>query len=202
MGCGDVALRGLVLSIPSSCSILSLMVFSFSRVACRRSSSDALVPFGFSTPLNMTLYRSNLISGISMLSKPVLPLETEGVGSRMLGHVGSWTGASSSGSVLDLITMGLCFGAILPPTVLLLAGITDSLDTDFVINEMLRSASTASATLGVSACLLLPNSPNSLLFCVFVLCTAGSGVCTGGGEWLIWMDVCDCGCHPASGLPT
>jgi hypothetical protein len=33
-----------------------------------------------------------------------------------------------------------------------------------------------------------------------VLCTVGSGVCTGGGEWLIWAD--DCGCHPACGPPT
>jgi hypothetical protein len=57
VGCGDVALLGLVLSLPSSLSILSLMVFSFSKVACRLSSSVDLVSFSFSfnTPLNMTL---------------------------------------------------------------------------------------------------------------------------------------------------
>jgi hypothetical protein len=181
MGCGEVALRCRVFSIASSVSILSLMVLSFSRVACRRSSSDDLVPFGFNTPLNMTLYRSSLISGISTLRNPALPVETEGPGFERPGELGSWA-AGSGRSVVGLITIGVCFGAFLPATVLLLAGARSSLDPD----EALRLTSAASTTFGGSACFLPPNSePNSLLFCVFVLRTAGSGVCTGEVTWLI-----------------
>jgi hypothetical protein len=200
MGCGDVALRGRIPSLSSSFSSSSLMVFSLSRVACRRSNSDDLVPLGFNTPLNMTLYRSSLMSGISMLRSPPPLGEAERMGSEMIGTLASWTVISGCGSGFGLTMIGLCFGAFLPATVLLLTGPASTLDTEAVTDEVLRFASTASATLGGSACFLLPNKPNSLLFCVLVLCTVGSGVCTGGGEWLIWAD--DCGCHPACGPPT
>jgi hypothetical protein len=185
MGCGEVALRGLVFSFASSVSILSLMVLSFSRVACRRSSSDDLVPFGFNTPLNMTLYRSSLISGISTSRNPALPVEREGLGSETPGQVGSWTLRPGS-SVVGLIMIGVCFGAFLPATVLLLTGARSSLDPDAVIDEALRLVSAPSTLLGGPACFLPPNNePNSLLFCVLVLRTGGSGVCTGEGTWVI-----------------
>jgi hypothetical protein len=58
-----------------------LAVLSFSRVACRLSSSDDLLLFGFSTPLNMTLYRSSLISGISTSNKPAPLVGRDGTGS-------------------------------------------------------------------------------------------------------------------------
>jgi hypothetical protein len=170
MGCGDVALRGLVVSPPSKCSILSLMVLSFSSVAWRRSNKDDFVPFGFSTPLNMTLYRSNLISGMSTVSNPVLLVEIEGRGFEMIGTLGLGAAASACGSVIDLMMMGLCLGIFLLATVLLLVGAAASLDAVAVIDEVLRFASTVWTTLAGSACFLPPNKePNSLLFCVFVL---------------------------------
>jgi hypothetical protein len=169
MGCGEVALRGFVLSCPSRCSILSLMVLSLSSVAWRRSNRDDLVPFGFSTPLNMTLYRSSLMSGMSMLSSPVPPVEAEGMGAEMTGTSGCGTTASAWDIVIDLMTMGLCFGVFLPATVWLLVGVEVSFETVRVADEVLRFASAFSAALGGSACFLLPNNePNSLLFCVFV----------------------------------
>jgi hypothetical protein len=66
-GWGDVARRCLIRSFSSSsCRILSLIVFNFSSVACRRASSDELVAWGFRTLPNMTLYLSILMLGISM----------------------------------------------------------------------------------------------------------------------------------------
>lgn len=74
-GCGDVALRCLALS--SSCTgsklkppLLPFMVFNRSNVACLLVSNDAagslsLLPLSFSTSLNIMLYRSILVSGIS-----------------------------------------------------------------------------------------------------------------------------------------
>lgn len=166
MGCGEVALRGFVLSCPSRCSILSLMVLSFSSVAWRRSNNDDLVPFGFNTPLNMTLYRSSLMSGMSMLSNPAPPVDVEGIGAETTGMFGCGTTASACDIVMDLMTMGLCFGVFLPATVLLLAGVDESLDTVGVTDEVLRFASALPMALGGSACFLLPNKPNSRLFCV------------------------------------
>jgi hypothetical protein len=195
MGCGEVALRGRVLS---SFSILSLMVLSFSRVAWRRSSREDLVPFGFSTPLNMTLYRSNLMSGMSTLRSPRPPAVTEGRGSEMVAQLGSSTTMSGCGSGCTSTMMGLCFGALLPPTVLLLAGRASALETGAGKAEVLRSVSTGAAALGGSACFLPPNSePKSLLFCVLVLWILGSAVDAGEGVELMWTDVC--GCHPACG---
>lgn len=168
MGCGEVALRGFALSCPSRCSILSLMVLSLSSVAWRRSKRDDLVPFGFNTPLNMTLYRSSRMSGMSMLSNPAPPVDAEGIGAETTGMPSWGTTASACDIVMDLMTMGLCFGVFLPATVLLLAGVDDSFDTvGMTDDEVLRFASALSAALGGSACFLLPNNePNSRLFCV------------------------------------
>ncbi|KAL2200476.1 hypothetical protein P885DRAFT_66158 [Corynascus similis CBS 632.67] len=116
IGCGDVARRGLVF---------------FSRVAWRRSNRD-LVPPGFNTPLNMTLYRSSLISGMSTLRNPAPLVEVEGMGSEMVGTFAGVTAVSVVGSVIDLIMMGLCFGVFLLATVLLLAGVAATLDTSCV----------------------------------------------------------------------
>jgi hypothetical protein len=193
-GCGEVALRGLVLSSTISSSLPSLMVFSFSRVACRLSSRDDFVPLAFNTPLNMTLYRSSLISGISTSSNPGLFVEREEEVPEILGQLSCGTAASENGSVFDLITMGLCFGVFL--TVLLLAGAASLLAPGTQVDETLRFTSLASGALGGSACFLPNSEPNSLRFCVFVLWIGGSGVCAGDGDELIWTDTCDCGCHP------
>lgn len=66
LGPGDVARRGLGSSSSLFWRSSSLIVFSRSRVACRRARSDEdefCVP---RTPPNMTLYRSILMLGISM----------------------------------------------------------------------------------------------------------------------------------------
>jgi hypothetical protein len=193
VGCGDDVDLRLSLSLPSS-SILSLMVFSFSSVACLLSSSDDLVPFGFKTPLNMMLYRSSLISGISMPSNPEPPVGMEGTGSEMAGQASAFWGTcwgtesgavtSTCGSVLDLMMIGLCLRVVFfPATVLLLAGATSSLAPDAAMDAVLRFGSTASLSFAGSELFLLPNKPNSLLFWVLVLWMVGSGMCcTGGGE--------------------
>lgn len=74
--CGEVArlVRPFSLAI-SSLTILSLIVLSFSSVACllARSEDMVLLPSGFKTPLNMMLYLSSRISGISTSKKLELP---------------------------------------------------------------------------------------------------------------------------------
>ena len=181
VGCGEVALRCLTtLLLPSSTPVLSFLVFSFSSVACRLSSSDDLGSFGFNTPLNMTLYRSSLISGISTLRKPGPPAELEDTGFGTLGQesscwrsrsaAGSRVGTSSSGSVLVLITMGVCFGVFLPATVLFLEGVALSAVLDDGVVVLFRLAAAVSAVLAELECLRPPNNEvNNLLFCVLVL---------------------------------
>lgn len=191
VGCGDVALRcgGLIRSL--SCS--SLMVLSFSSVACRRSRSDDFgllpAPLELNTPLNMMLYRSSLTSGISMSKRP-LPLgegdrtigeeDIEGTGSEVssLSSILMKFGRAGDEIVFDLMIIGLCFPAFVPPTVLLLAGVAASpLGAVTVMDTVLRFASAFSIVLGCSACFLPPNKDaNNLLFCVLVLWITGSGV--------------------------
>lgn len=68
------------------------MVLRRSRVACRRASNDDDELCGWRTPLNMTLYRSILILGISTLSKGPLSWGSWGSG----GGEGSGAGCSFS----------------------------------------------------------------------------------------------------------
>lgn len=195
IGCGEVARRG---RASSSLSTRSLMVLSFSRVACRRSRRDALVvPLGLSTPLNMTLYRSSRMSGMSTLSRPGPPLEeeeaerveTEARGAEMVGQLGSSstvTTGGGGGSVLDRMMMGLCFGVFLLATVLLLAGVGSAVTVVVKLGPRLGSTGAGSGTLGGSACFLPPNSePNRRLFCVLVRCTLGCCSRGGVGIWAV-----------------
>ncbi|KAL2175735.1 uncharacterized protein P884DRAFT_227867 [Thermothelomyces heterothallicus CBS 202.75] len=103
-GWGEVALRGLVF---------------FSSVAWRRSNKEDLLSPEFNTPLNMTLYRSSLMSGISTLSNPVPLAEAEEADSETVGAFDGVASASVPGSAIDLTMMGLCFGVFLLATVLL-----------------------------------------------------------------------------------
>lgn len=66
--------------------------------------------------------------------------------------------------VLDLITIGLCFGAFLPLTVLLLVGTLSSAGPVTVIDTVLWFASAVSIVFAGSAYFLPNNDPNSLLF--------------------------------------
>lgn len=205
IGCGDVD-RRLVLSGPSS-SILSPMVFT-SRVACLLSSSDGPGAFGFSTPLNMTLYRSSLTSGISIPSRPEPAEEREGGGAETTGQASATGGTccgigpgavtSTCGIVGGRIRKGVCFVIFFPAMVLLLAGATFPPARGAVADVVLRLGSTTPPAVAGSAFFRLPNKPKSLLLCVFVRCSAGSGVCcTGAGEWLLWITVFERVSHPA-----
>lgn len=195
------------------------MVLSFSNVACRLTRSDGavLLPSGFNTPLNMMLYRSSLISGISISRKPEPPSERLGVAESTgagLAFVVLTSGtdfsassiaSSISGSVLDLVKR-VNLGAFFPATVLLLSGVVSpdwfSLELEAATYDVGKSTLIGSGAFTGSDCFPRPNNePKNFRFCVFCLCTGGSGVLRGGrGENTSRGGVISRGCQPARGL--
>ena len=213
-GVGDVALLYLLVClVVSSLVFSSLTVLSLSSVACRlaRSEDVLLLPCWFNTPLNMMLYLSILMSGISTSNNPVRPSGApDAVDPGELAHsfVGSFDSGcpvrpcivrSISDSVLDRMMIGLCLGTFLPVTVLLLEGLLTAVchagvevEATFTVTAD-RLASMMSMAFG-SAFFLPPNKdPNNLLRCVLVLWMGGAG----GGGYMSGGGGGACGCQAA-----
>jgi hypothetical protein len=175
-GCGDVALLGLINSASSESSFWSLMFFNFSNVACRRAKSDEEDPGALRRPLNMTLYLSRCMSGISTSSINDGPFSPESAAVLAESAIESL----SLESGFDLITIGLCFGVFLSIIVFALVGVlvgapacpkagidmVEVVITDTV--ALSRGFSGCGSGISGPECFLLPNKPpNSFLLWVF-----------------------------------